>query len=278
MLGFTLAGWLCLTLFGCAGGAALGSRSPSVPLMPPAPASLTAAQKQRLEQLSSVFENGTIAFAYGYAENIGDGRGITCGRVGFTTGTGDWYQVVKAYTAAKPGNPLAAYLPQLATLAAGPMPNPNTTGLDGMIAATQTAGADPVMQTIQDGFVDSLIYNPALAIAQQTGATSALTVAALYDGVLMHGEGRDPDSIGTIVANATRSAGGTPANGVPEATWLRAFIAARRQDMLHPAYAPSASAWGLAVGRLDVYENLIAQSNWDLQGPLNTLTYGVIIP
>lgn len=231
-----------------------------------------------MERLSSVFENGTIAFAYGYAENIGDGRGITCGRVGFTTGTGDWYLVVKAYTALKPGNPLATYLPRLAQLASGPMPNADTTGLDGMIAATAAVGSDPVMQSVQDGFVDSLIYNPALQIAQQVGVTSALSVADIYDGVLTHGQGSDPDSIEAIVAAATLAAHGTPKAGISESTWLSAFDAARRNDMLHPANSATATAWAAAVGRLDVFDKLIAAGNWNLQGPIDTLTYGVTVP
>lgn len=231
-----------------------------------------------MEQLSTVFENGVIAFDYGYAENIGDGRGITCGRAGFTTGTGDWYQVVQAYTALEPNNPLAPYLPRLAQIASGPTPNPDTTGLEGMIAATAAAAADPLMQQTQDQFVDQLIYDPALRLAQSVGATSALSVAAMYDGVLTHGQGSDPDSIEAIINNATVAAGGTPKSGIAQAVWLRAFIAARREDMLHPAYAPSATAWAAAVGRLDVYDALITNNNWSLTGPIDTLTYGVTVP
>ena len=263
-----------VSLCGCGGGTT--AAAPAAPVS--TNAAITPEQKLRMERLSSVFENGTIAFAYGYAENIGDGRGITCGRVGFTTGTGDWYQVVKAYTAAEPANPLAPYLPRLAQIAAGPMPNPDTTGLDGMIAAAAAAGTDPIMQSVQDGFVDSLIYNPALQIGQSVGATSALSIADIYDGVLTNGQGSDPDSIEAIVSSATLAAHGTPKTGVSESTWLSAFDAARRYDMLHPAYAPSAAAWAAAVGRLDVYDKLIASGNWNLQGPIDTLTYGVTVP
>ncbi|HKU67612.1 MAG TPA: chitosanase [Candidatus Baltobacteraceae bacterium] len=261
------------------GGAAVPSAAPiASPSASPSAAVITPDQKLRMERLSSVFENGTIAFAYGYAENIGDGRGITCGRVGFTTGTGDWYQVVKAYTALEPANPLAAYLSRLAQIASGPQPNPDTTGLDGMIAATAAAGTDPVMQSVQDQFVDTLIYNPALQIAGQVGATSALSVADIYDGVLTNGQGSDPDSIEAIVSAATIAAHGTPKSGVRESDWLSAFDAARRNDMLHPAYSATSAAWAAAVGRLDVYDKLIATGNWNLQGPIDTLTYGVTVP
>lgn len=267
---------LCI-LSACGGGSG-GVAATTILPVPPAPVSVTAAQKLRMEQLSSVFENNSITFAYGYAENINDGRGITCGRVGFTTGTGDWYKVVQAYTALKPGNVLAPYLGRLGQLAAGPTPNADTTGLDGMIAATAAAAADPVMRQTQDSFVDSLIYNPAVQLAQGVGAQSALSIAAVYDGILTHGQGNDPDSIESIIAHATLTAGGTPKTGVPESTWLKAFIAARRQDMLNPTYVPSTAAWTAAVGRLDVYDALIASNNWNLDGPINTLSYGVTVP
>ena len=46
-------------------------------------------QRHRADALISIFENGTPKIQYGYAENIRDGRGITAGRAGFTTATGD---------------------------------------------------------------------------------------------------------------------------------------------------------------------------------------------
>src|SRR5690348_1229720 len=50
---------------------------------------LTSVQKARAEMLTSLFENGTPVTQYAFAQDIGDGRGITAGRAGFTTGTGD---------------------------------------------------------------------------------------------------------------------------------------------------------------------------------------------
>jgi hypothetical protein len=36
-------------------------------------------------QITSTFENSTLELQYDYVENIGDGRGITAGRAGFTS-------------------------------------------------------------------------------------------------------------------------------------------------------------------------------------------------
>ena len=50
---------------------------------------LTSDQKRRAEELTSIFENDTIELQYAYTEDLHDGRGITSGRVGFTTRDGD---------------------------------------------------------------------------------------------------------------------------------------------------------------------------------------------
>src|SRR3954454_8817976 len=72
-----------------------------------------AERKLRAAQITSTFENSTLELQYDYVENIGDGRGITAGRAGFTSGTGDLLLVIRRYTEAKPGNVLASYIPSL---------------------------------------------------------------------------------------------------------------------------------------------------------------------
>src|SRR4051794_21747519 len=41
------------------------------------------------EAITSVFENSTTELQYGYSVELDDGRGVTAGRAGFTSGTGD---------------------------------------------------------------------------------------------------------------------------------------------------------------------------------------------
>src|SRR5690349_2974768 len=86
---------------------ALACSSPARPCEEPA---LAPEPKRLAEALTSLFENGTTEIDYAYAEALGDGRGITAGRAGFTSATGDLLLVVQRYTAAVPGNGLAAYL------------------------------------------------------------------------------------------------------------------------------------------------------------------------
>lgn len=66
--------------------------------------------------LVSSAENSTTDFnaEYGYIEDIGDGRGYTCGIIGFTSATGDLLDVVRLYVELAPNNnPLKPYVPAL---------------------------------------------------------------------------------------------------------------------------------------------------------------------
>ena len=51
------------------------------------------------DRLINDFEHGTTESRYRSAEALTDGRGITFGRAGFTTKSGDGYDLVKRYTA-----------------------------------------------------------------------------------------------------------------------------------------------------------------------------------
>ena len=73
------------------------------------------AKKEMAMELVSSAENSTLNWRaeYRYIQDIHDGRGYTGGIIGFTSGTGDMLEVVRAYTRARPRNPLARYLPAL---------------------------------------------------------------------------------------------------------------------------------------------------------------------
>jgi len=70
-------------------------------------------------QLTTACENSSGTFDYNYAENIGDGRGITFGAIGFTTGTYDGNELIKYYTQLNPNNSLAKYIPALDKIDSG---------------------------------------------------------------------------------------------------------------------------------------------------------------
>jgi hypothetical protein len=47
--------------------------------------SLQSIVRRIIENITNTFENGTPEYTYGKCEHLNDGRGYTCGRIGFTT-------------------------------------------------------------------------------------------------------------------------------------------------------------------------------------------------
>lgn len=243
---------------------------PSPP--PPATGGLDADQKLRAMRLISVFENDTIVLSFDYVEALGDGRGYTCG-LGFTTGTGDAYEVVDAYTKAVPQNPLATFLPRLKQLADSG--SGSTTGLTGFPAAWQQAAADQKFQDVQTAQTDVECYQPALVHAKALGLKTALAITAVYDTVWMHGDGDDPDGAPALIAKASAQASAA----TDEAAWLKAFLAIRRADLLNPADKTTQAEWSMAVGRVDEFSDLLAAQNFALAGPIAVAHgYDVTVP
>jgi chitosanase len=228
---------------------------------------MSPAQKHRAEMLTSLFENNTLELQYGYAEALGDGRGITAGRAGFTSGTGDMLVIVQAYSERVHQNPLAIFLPVLQKLAAEA--SGSVVGLDGLIEAWAQAARDPVFRTVQDETVDTLYFVPAMVHAQELGLHSALGEAILYDTIIQHGDGSDPDGLPALIARTNALAGGHARKTFNEASWLRQFLAVRRADLAN-AYDPDTrEVWAESVTRVDALASILAQGNMALAGPFH---------
>lgn len=226
---------------------------------------LTAAQRSAADQLISIFENSTTTIQYAYAENLGDGRGVTAGRAGFTTSDGDALQVIQAYTAQVPDNPLAQFIPLLQNAGAG---------LDdaSYIAAWKQAATDPIFCAVQDDQVNTRYFNPAMADADQLGLTTALARAELYDASIQHGNGSDADGLPALIAR-TNAQVGTPATAGEQA-WLNAFFQVRIADLQNPANAATAAEWAGSVDRVNALARIAATGNYDLTGPFQVTAFG----
>lgn len=233
---------------------------------PPHPGNRMSEDTSRAQQLTNLFENGDFDFHYDYIENLDDGRGFTAGRAGFTTATGDFLQVVEEYTKKTPNNPLAQYLDTLRKLAK--KESDDVDDLDGIEDAWKTAARDPAFCAVQDSVVNELYLEPAERHADELGLQTPLARAAIYDTIIQHGEGDDPDSLGAIIKRTNEAAGGTPASGVDEKAWLATFIETRRAVLEHAHDKDTREVWRESVGRCDVFASLAAKGNYDLSGPL----------
>ncbi len=233
---------------------------------------LNSDQRRRIDQLISTFENSTTDIDYAYAENIGDGRGVTAGRAGFTTATCDAAQVIRAYTDTVPENGLARFIAELDRLC--DEFSDDTSGLPeaDYIEAWTAAARDEAFRTAQDAVVDAEYYTPAMVIADQLSLRSAVARAELFDAGLQHGIGDDPDGLPALVKRTTDRVGTPKVAG--ETAWLDAFFDVRIEDLTNPANKATAQGWSESTDRVACLRTIADSGNVDLDGPITCSVYG----
>lgn len=151
----------------------------------------TEREKSVALQMTTLCENAPATkLQYNYAENIGDGRGITFGIVGFTTGTFDGNILLKYYTKLQPENNLKKYIPALDAIDAGKHDangkNGDITGLGGFIKAIEK-NTDPIFRKAQLDLMNSMYWDPAMKLVDEAGVRSPLSRAFIYDMTVNHG-------------------------------------------------------------------------------------------
>ena len=224
------------------------------------------------DQIISVFENDDPEIHYDYIDDLDDGRGYTAGRAGFCTACGDLLKLVQRYTERVPGNPLAAFMPELDRLA--DEHSDDVRGLDGFEQAWTEAAEDRAFRDTQDDLVDELYFRPAAEIARQHGVRTPLGVLVLYDTAIQHGTSNDRDALAGIARRTVQAAGGTPGTGVDEMEWLRVFLGIRRDVLLNPSDPSTAEVWRASVGRADALRKLIDEGRAQLEPPITINPFG----
>ncbi|MGW1763116.1 chitosanase [Streptomyces sp. NPDC002073] len=223
------------------------------------------AKKEIAMQLVSSAENSTLNWKaqYKYIEDIDDERGYTAGIIGFCSGTGDMLDLVELYTARKPGNVLAKYLPALRRVNG----SDSHSGLDPNFTRDwKTAAADPAFQQAQNDERDRVYFNPSVSQGKTDGI-GVLGQFMYYDAIVMHGDGTDPTSFRNIRKKALAKAK-PPAQGGNETAYLNAFLDARvwamKQEEAHSD-----------TSRVDTAQRVfLRKGNLNLNPPLDWKVYG----
>jgi chitosanase len=222
----------------------------------------------RAEQIVSTFENSILTIVYDNAENINDGRGITAGRAGFTSGTGDLLEVVKKYSVYKPSNPLIKYLPALTQ----DNRTDSIAGLENFPADWKHAvDTDPALVKAQNDVYDDLYFKPALKMAQSAGVTTGVGQLIILDTIIQHGEGNDPDGLPAIIHKTVAQVGNIKGN---EQAWLKIFLAKRRAVLQDPSDKSTTAAWRESVPRVDALLSILNSNNPTLSHTINWKVYG----
>ncbi len=243
------------------GGAELPDpRDPRLSLM------VDAERKHRAAQITSTFENSTLELQYDYVENIGDRRGITAGRAGFTSATGDLLLLIRRYTEAKPDNVLAPYLPSLEAVNG----TDSEMGLGGFTAAWAEAAEDPDFRSLQDHLVDELYFVPAMTMAADLGIETPLGQLIMWDTMIQHGAGGD-NGTWAIIEETQKTVGPIDEN---ESAWLDAFLDTRLRHLLHMYRGTTENADASSESRVDALRSLLQQGSLALEPPLTWEVYG----
>lgn len=254
--------------FGLFTVAAVASTSSTLLLESPALAAVNLDDPRKKDiamQIVCSAENSSLNWKaqYKYIEDIGDGRGYTAGIIGFCSGTHDMLELVEYYKTQKPNNILAKYLPALRRVDG----SDSHAGLDPNYTKDwATAAKDAVFQQAQNRERDRVYFNPSVSQAKKDGLRT-LGQFIYYDAIVMHGNGSDRDSFGSIRKNALKKAK-PPAQGGNEATYLNAFLDARKVAMKHEAAHADTS-------RVDTAQRVFLRNgNLDLNTPLSWKVYG----
>jgi chitosanase len=225
-----------------------------------------AERKHRAAQITSTFENSTLELQYDYVENIGDGRGITAGRAGFTSATGDLLLVVRRYSEAKPDNVLAPYISALQAVNG----TDSTKGLGGFADAWAVAAEDPDFRKVQDELVDELYFDPAMMMAADRGIETPLGQMIIWDTMIQHGAGGNHGTR-AIIKETQEDAG---AVGQDESAWLDTFLDTRLRHLLRMYRATTENADVSSESRVDALRSLLRGGNLALEPPLTWEVYG----
>jgi chitosanase len=263
MMTFWMTAMMAFAVTGCAAQAPPEGEPPVAPTWN----EVSPAVKAVVLQLTTANENSVTTFQYTYAENLGDGRGITFGIVGFTTGTYDGNDLIKHYTALNPNNSLARYIPALDAVDSLPHTgndgdsNDSTEGLGGFIEAVQS-NTDPIFRQAQIDKMNTSYWNPSVRMFSEIGATYPLTQAFLYDMTVNHGQ----TGAKKLVDRASSELGGTPASGTDEGAFLLKLMDLRYSDLV--------STRNPGADRVNAYRRLWEEGNVDLVTPFPYTVYG----
>jgi chitosanase len=221
-------------------------------------------EKDLAMRLVSAAENSSLCWKdqhqyieYNVEKNKEENRGYTGGIIGFTSKTGDMFEVVKLFVDAKPVSRLTRYLPALRIV----LGTSSKRGLGLQYEdAWRSCDRDPEYQDefrdAQREVCDSQYFNPAVKKAKSDGLRT-LGQFIYYDAWVMHG-----DEGALSIRKAARAKKTTPAKGGDETEYLHAFLDARKKAMLLEAGHQDTS-------RVDTMQRIfLERGNLELNLPL----------
>jgi len=179
-------------------------------------------QRRVADEIISVFENNTTDIQYDYAQDIDDGRGVTVGRVGFTTETGDLIELLKRYSNSVIDNGLKKYIDILESNSTF---DSNQTKNQFISDWQNEARDSELLRDIQDKLTDEFYYYPAIQRAYDLNLTLPVSLLVMYDTNVQHGmdheyiDGEYIAGLNDIIKNTEKKSS--------EVEWIKEFLGNR---------------------------------------------------
>ncbi|AUJ52635.1 chitosanase [Staphylococcus hominis] len=226
--------------------------------------------RKRCFALMSAAEDSNFNYSKNYDSYSGkehDGRGITAGLIGFTTGTGDMYEMIKYYDSISPNNPLSKYEKVLKN-----KHGDDTSGLKGIKDAWHQAYKNDHDNFVkaQNKIIKEQYVDKALEYAKKDNL-SQLGQYIYFDAIIKHGfdgDGSDgPKDWGfKQMRNEAKKDVKTPAEGGNEVHYLKDFVGKNYDATLDEknTYGESKDV----TDRLDFQMKQLNNNNLDLKLPL----------
>ncbi|MFK4852665.1 chitosanase [Microbacterium sp. ZW T6_19] len=218
-------------------------------------------KREIAQEIITSAENSSLNWydQYSYIEPYPDGRGLTGGIVGFTSGTHDMLVLVQNYTKKHPANRLAKWIDELEQVDGTDETAPLG---EAYMADWRAEGAVPAFQQAQRDEVTVQYFDPAVDLAIADGL-GALGQFAYYDAAVVHGFSGLQD-----VRSEAKKSATTPASGGSQTTYLNAFLDARVIEMQKEEAHED-------VSRIENAQRVwLDAGNLDLDTPLNWSVYG----
>ena len=221
------------------------------------------ALKTRIKAITNVFETGTPATDYAYAEDLNDGRGLTVTSYGFCTYVDEVTKVIKRYDTLVPETTLSGYLLFLPPAGSGV----EMAKLDGFVEAwRQENSISGLLASICEKVADQLYFNPSVKFAHRAGIASHAGHAIIYDTLLQHGDDDgDADSLNAIYRQTVLQTGWPDKGQEPD--MLRGFLETRREVLAKPSNQATAKVWAESLPRVDALIALLDE-NPQLSAPV----------
>jgi len=214
---------------------------------------------KKIQQIVAVNENDSTTLNYAYCEDIGDGRGPTCGIAGWND---DLDKILPLYPS------LAHYMNQRSNLGE-------------QFAKDWAASAqDQVFRDLQDKIQYDEYFAPAIAMAASYGIVTEAGQAIFCDAAIQQGMDGDPDSLNLMAKHAhdkVLAAGEEKVPATYEAKYLSALCDIRHGVLMNPYNHKTKKDWQKSVDRSDELKkfvpgwfdanNVVNQGNIDLVTP-----------